>query len=71
LVSARCFFVWIRRSTEPLVGRVGRRGRSTCNASRRRSTSRSSAIERFRSWLRSSSTTTRTTGPSRPSTRWR
>ncbi len=61
----------MRRSFEPRVGLVARRGRSTWRAPRNRSTRRCSAIARLRSWLRSSSTTSRISGPSRSMMRCR
>ena len=71
LTSPRRCLPAMRRSFEPRVGLVGRRGRSTCRAPRNRSTSRCSAMARLRSWLRSSSTTRRTSDPSRSMIRCR
>ena len=55
----------------PGTGRVGRRGLSTCRASATRARKRSTASCRLRTWDRSSSATTRTSGPSRSSSRAR
>ena len=58
-----------RRSRAAVVGRVGRRCRSTCKASASFATSRSTASSRFRAWLRSSWATARITGPAFARTR--
>src|SRR6266487_1185650 len=58
-----------RRWRAASVGLVGTRRRSTRRARRSCSTSRSTASSRFRSWLRSSWATARSTGPARETTR--
>src|SRR5207245_11798990 len=55
-VSPRRRFCSSRRSCAALPGFVGTRRRSTRSASRRRSTNRSSASSRLRSWLDRKST---------------
>ena len=71
LTSERRRFASNRRSTDPFDGRVGRRLRGTANAAANRARNRSNANSRFRSCERSSSATTRTTGPSAASSRAR
>src|SRR5437764_13145800 len=52
LIEARCFFDWRRRSRAPAVGLVGRRGAGATAARRIKSSSRSRASARLRSWVR-------------------
>ena len=60
-----------RRRRPPALGAVARRARGVRRASARRSRSRDNTSSRLRAWDRVSAATTRTTGPSRSSSRAR